>query len=176
PTLQDYEQLPNIQACVRETTRWRPLTPTGVPHRPREDDVYEGYSIPKDTICIPNTWALDHDTDVHGPDAEECRPERHLDARGQLLPSVPDSTMEEGHVTYGFGSRICVGRAVSDRSLLIQMASMLRACKFSMGKGEDKKPFVADTLTNGGLDSSRPMPFPCVVTPRSAETKSMVAQ
>jgi len=176
PTLQDYEQLPYIQACVKETMRWRPLTPAGIPHRLREDDIYEGYFIPKDTICIPNTWALNHDTDVYGPDAEEFRPERHLDAQGQLLPSVPD-TKEEGHVTYGFGSRICVGRAVSNRSLFIEMASMLWTFKFSMGKGEDGKPFVADTLTNGGLGVAyRPMPFPCVMTPRSAETKSMVAQ
>ncbi|RDB17158.1 hypothetical protein Hypma_001986 [Hypsizygus marmoreus] len=176
PTLQDYDNLPYIQACVKETMRWRPLAPAGIPHRLREDDVYEGYFIPKDTICIPNTWALNHDPAMYGLDAEEFRPERHLNTDGQLLPSVPD-TKEEGHVTYGFGQRICVGRAVSNRSLFVEMASMVWCFQFTMGKDDQGKTFVPDILSNGAPGVAyRPKWFPCVMTPRSTDTQRIVEQ
>ena len=56
PTFADYDNLPYIRALVKETLRWRPAAPVGVPHRVIEDDTYEGYRIPQGAICIPNVW------------------------------------------------------------------------------------------------------------------------
>lgn len=52
----DYDSLPYVRALVKEALRWSPVDPMGLPHRLTEDDVYEGYFIPKSTICIANVW------------------------------------------------------------------------------------------------------------------------
>jgi len=56
PTFADYDHLPYIRAVVKEIMRWRPVGPVGIPHRVIQNDVYEGYHIPKGAICIPNVW------------------------------------------------------------------------------------------------------------------------
>lgn len=96
----------------------------GVPHRLCQDDWYEVSGqrvfLPKNTICVVNAWlvplsvvitqtksslrGLNHDPDVYGADAEEFKPERHLDEAGSLKPATPE-TKDESHVSYGFGRR-----------------------------------------------------------------------
>lgn len=47
PALSDRPNLRYIDYIVEETTRWRPLSPIGIPHRSLKDDVYNGMFIPK---------------------------------------------------------------------------------------------------------------------------------
>lgn len=56
PTLADRLQLPYLEACIKESLRWGPVTPEGLPHVARADDHYGGHYIPKGTIMIPNVW------------------------------------------------------------------------------------------------------------------------
>ena len=49
PTLEDREQLPFIEAVVKETLRWNTVTPLGAPRAVVEDDVYDGWLIPAGT-------------------------------------------------------------------------------------------------------------------------------
>ena len=128
PTFADYPHLPYIRAMVKEVLRWRPIGPLGSPHRSIEDDWYEGMFIPKGTICIPNVWHMNRDPELFGKNAEHFDPARYLDANGCLhvAPGLSD-IKEEGHFTYGFGRRICVGRHMADNSLFINMAIMLWA-------------------------------------------------
>lgn len=75
PNFTDKEDLPYIGAVLKETMRWNPVTPLGIPHRSSEDDMVDGYLIPKgmwgclsrtsvftdksvtpDTIVFGNTW------------------------------------------------------------------------------------------------------------------------
>jgi cytochrome P450 len=45
PTFSDFEHLPYICAIVKETLRWRPAGPIGLPHLSSEDDWYNGMFI-----------------------------------------------------------------------------------------------------------------------------------
>lgn len=54
PEMSDMPRLPVLRATVKEVVRWRQATPLGVPHMVMEDDVYEGYLIPKGAICHAN--------------------------------------------------------------------------------------------------------------------------
>ena len=56
PTFEDRENLPYVDALVKEALRWHPVVPMGVPHVTTEDDIYEGYFIPKGSILLPNIW------------------------------------------------------------------------------------------------------------------------
>jgi cytochrome P450 len=41
PNLADRPRSRFIEYIVEETTRWRPLSPVGIPHNSTEDDIYE---------------------------------------------------------------------------------------------------------------------------------------
>lgn len=56
PTFEDFADLPYMRACVKETLRWRPVTPTNIPHELTRDDVYEGYLIKQGTVIQVNQW------------------------------------------------------------------------------------------------------------------------
>lgn len=56
PTLEDLPNLPYMRACVKETLRWRPVTPTNVPHELIRDDVYDGYTLKQGTVIQVNQW------------------------------------------------------------------------------------------------------------------------
>src|SRR5258708_38052482 len=85
PTFADSPRLPYVQAIIREILRWRPTLPFLIPHASIEEDWYEGMYIPKGTICIANVWHCNRDREVFGDDADDFRPERHLDENGELL-------------------------------------------------------------------------------------------
>lgn len=60
PNFADRPSLPYIDALVRESVRWQPVLPLGVPHRLLADDEYNGYFIPKGTLVIANQWCASH--------------------------------------------------------------------------------------------------------------------
>ncbi|KAF9230135.1 cytochrome P450, partial [Melanogaster broomeanus] len=59
PTLDDRSSLTYIDAIMRETLRWNPVTPLSIPHAAVNDDIYDGYHIPKGATVMTNTW-FDH--------------------------------------------------------------------------------------------------------------------
>jgi cytochrome P450 len=154
PTFADAPRLPYVCAVIKEVLRWRPALPLGLPHATIEDDWYEGMFIPKGTVCIPNAWHCNRDRAVFGEDADEFRPERHLDERGEPRTGPgPVETSQAGHVTFGFGRRICVGKELAADSLFIDTARMLWAANFERARDENGKevPLDVDTLVDAGL-------------------------
>ncbi|KAG6918155.1 hypothetical protein DXG01_016140 [Tephrocybe rancida] len=51
PDLSDRQNMPYLEAIYREVMRWRPVLPLGLSHVVSEDDIYNGYFIPKG-LCI----------------------------------------------------------------------------------------------------------------------------
>jgi cytochrome P450 len=55
PVFEDLPNLPIVRAIIKEGIRYRFIVAgTGVPHMVEEDDVYEGYFIPKGTLFHAN--------------------------------------------------------------------------------------------------------------------------
>ena len=129
PTFADYPHLPYIRSMVKECVRWRPIAPVGVPHRTTEADWYEGMFIPKDTVCIANLWHMNRDPEIFGKDTEHFDPGRYLDASAGV-----SDVKEQGHFSYGFGRRNCVGRYMADNSIFISIAVLLWAAKIERKK------------------------------------------
>ena len=144
PTFADASRLPYVRAIVREVLRWRPPFPLGVPHETTEDGWYEGMFISKGTTCIANLWHCNHDRTVFGDDADDFKPERHLGYDGELLPG-PKETNQEGHVSFGFGRRICVGKHLANDSLFIHTARILWATSIKCARDENGEELPPDT-------------------------------
>ncbi|KAJ5986380.1 hypothetical protein N7451_010745 [Penicillium sp. IBT 35674x] len=112
PNFDDAARLPYLNAFIHEVLRWRPITPLSVPHAVTEDDMYEGYHIPKGSTVLANNWAMDLDQNVF-EDPESFQPERWL-----ATPNYPSSS-------FGFGKRICPGQHLGRRSLFIVICRLL---------------------------------------------------
>ena len=83
PTFSDIEKMPYITAMLRETFRWRTVAPIAIPHSTIQDDVYEGYFIPKGTTVFALSHHIHMDEELY-PDHTQFKPERFLDEAGQL--------------------------------------------------------------------------------------------
>jgi hypothetical protein len=79
-------------------------------------------------------------------------PRATVDANGDIPPGPPN-TKGEGHVTYGFGRRLCVSQYVADNSLFINIAALLWATKIECEKDALSQliPFDLDRFEDHGL-------------------------
>ncbi|TFY76981.1 hypothetical protein EWM64_g7032 [Hericium alpestre] len=129
PEYDDRSRLPFIDAICQEILRWKPIAPLGLPHAAAEDDVYDGYFIPKGATVLGNVWAILHDPDIY-PDPEVFDPDRFLTPDGQVKNDPVLTSV------FGFGRRICPGRHLVDSTLWIAAASLLSA--FNVCKAKDE--------------------------------------
>lgn len=116
PTFEDRDSLPYIAAVAKESMRWQPVAPVGLPHVSLEDDEYKGYFIPAGSSVIANLWYADPcssmDPDAHTvnrafsrdprvyPEPETFNPDRFL-KDGKLDPAVQDPKT----FVFGYGRR-----------------------------------------------------------------------
>ncbi|KAJ7459915.1 cytochrome P450 [Mycena latifolia] len=165
PEFKDRPSLPYIEALYREVMRWKPVLPLGVAHATTEDDVYEGYFIPKGATVMSNIWAMTHDESIY-PEPDRFNPDRFFRADGTLND---DDTV----LAFGFGRRVCPGRHLADATVWATIASVLAT--FTIGKAKDAagneidiKPVYSDGFV------SHPEPFECSITPRSETAKDLI--
>ena len=71
PTVEDRERLPFVSALVTEALRWHTVVPTSIPHRVMEDDLHDGYLIPKGALIIPNIWYVPRLLAIHRSDLKQ---------------------------------------------------------------------------------------------------------
>lgn len=165
PTFSDREELPYINAMIKETTRWWPMAPMGFPHTATETFYHEGMRIPKGAYLLPAVWWFLHDPSVYS-DPDSFAPERFLPPRNE-----PDPDSE----TFGYGRRRCPGRFFADASLYLNIAQTLAV--FSIGKAVDGdgKEIEVDVKPGPGV-LTYVGKFPFQVKPRSASHADMIRQ
>ena len=132
-------QLKYIEACIRETLRFMgPINAIQV--HAREPTVIGGrYRVTPDLGITLNIRGLHHDHKVWGDDADEFRPERLLDGGWENLP--PNAWKP-----FGNGLRACIGRALAEQEMLINVALILQ--RFTVTKANPGyKLALKSTLT-----------------------------
>jgi hypothetical protein len=92
---------------------------------------------------------MNRDPEIFGKNTEDFDPARYLDASGDIAPGVLE-LRKDGHFSYGFGGRICVGRQMADNSLFINIAILLWAMKFERKKDASGRFLPLDV--NGWVD------------------------
>ncbi|KAK7978164.1 hypothetical protein PG988_005654 [Apiospora saccharicola] len=165
PTPDDFDRLPFIKACMYETIRWRPVAAGGVAHMLTRDDTYEGYFLPKGTICFANTWAIHNDeTEYERPG--EFLPDRFLGNEYGTRVPVDKSTDSHRRTTYAFGAgrRACPGQQLAKNSLMLNMAKIAWAFNLAPGSAVVNDD-IGTAYSDGFLIA--PEKFPLLITPRS---------
>ncbi|CAM1509768.1 Fc.00g001030.m01.CDS01 [Cosmosporella sp. VM-42] len=167
PKFSDFKDIPYINQIVKEGMRWRPVAVTGLPHRVREDDWYEGMLIPKDSTLFVPVWALHHteelfkNHDTFDPDRFVDHPKLANDYAGTFLIH---------HYGYGAGRRLCPGIHFAERNMWRIAAKLLWAYEFS----EPVDPVTGKTISldanayNAGILQG-PLPFKVQIKPRSEQ-------
>ncbi|KAG2054196.1 cytochrome P450 [Suillus hirtellus] len=166
PTFEDRTSLSYIESVLRETLRWQPIVPLGVPHASTSDDTYDGYFIPKGTIIMCNIWGISRDEKRY-PKASRFMPERFLDVNGTLTDDNP-----AGYV-FGFGRRACPGRYAADASLWSAIVTLLATVEFSSAKDDQGKVIEFTPQFTTGITRA-PMVFPCNLSSRSRAHSELV--
>jgi cytochrome P450 len=167
PSFADRDSLPYTEALVTEVLRWNVVFPTGFPHCVSEDDIHDGYYIPKGSMVIPNVWSMLNDPQTYA-NPTQFNPERFLAKDGR------EPEMEPRTVCFGFGRRICPGLHLADASIWISTAMSLAVFDISkvVENGVEVTPEV-DPLPG---TSSHPKPFKCSIKPRSATALGLIEQ
>ncbi|KAF2634232.1 cytochrome P450 [Massarina eburnea CBS 473.64] len=162
PCWEDYAQLPYIAQIVKETMRWRPVTPLGVPHATNADDIVDGYTIPKNTTVFLNVWGLhQQETSSTDPPPFDFNPDRFAN-RTALAPTYAASShyAARDHYGYGAGRRLCPGIHLAERNLFVGVAKLLWAFEWTPGSvGIDVDPQTG--YSEGFLHCAKP--FTCEV-------------
>lgn len=135
PTFDDMPEMPVLRAFIRETLRWRPPVPTGIPHEVTQDDVYEGYHIPKGSVIHPLEWSISRDPEVF-PQPDDWNPTRwlHSDYPTYQEPLNKYPTITQ-YSQFGYGRRTCQGMGVTEADLFVGLGSV--AWLFSMHGDEE---------------------------------------
>ncbi|TFK43282.1 cytochrome P450 [Crucibulum laeve] len=165
PTFADRENLPYVDALVKEVFRWNSVVPTGMPHKAMQDDVHEGFFIPKGSLIIPNVWGLTHDSRTY-PNPKEFKPERFIPSEHGIVEPDPRE------LCFGFGRRICPGLHLADASVFISCAMTLAA--FNISKVVENGVIIDPIHDNTTGAISHPKPFKCWIQPRSNKAISLI--
>ncbi|KLO09753.1 cytochrome P450 [Schizopora paradoxa] len=168
PELTDRDQLPYCSALCKEILRWNTVTPLGLPHATHKDDMYAGCFVQAGTIIFANHWAMSRDP-VEYKDPEVFNPERFLPKAGQRVPRDP------GKFVFGFGRRICPGKASAENTIFLMATQILAVFNISKAVNDDgtlMEPVVK--FSSEGI-SRHPEKFACSIKPRSKEAAGLIA-
>ncbi|KAJ5721393.1 uncharacterized protein N7483_009327 [Penicillium malachiteum] len=169
PVPDDKPNLPYITAIVEELFRWRPAGPEGVPHMNREEVSYNGYTIPKGSVVIPNIWTISREEAVFGPSPDEFIPDRWMGKDGKTLQPFPAAA-------FGYGRRTCPGRHFARNVIWIVIARLVWAFDIKAGLSETGEPTVVDPIACTYGMVMRALPFKASFNPRGPWVREIITR
>ena len=108
PLFEQIQQMPYFKACHLEVTRVYPSTPMIIPRYVSEGGInLHGKHAPAGTEIGANPYVVQRDRGVFGEDADKFRPERWLESAEKA------AHMEKHILTWGYGTRICLGKNIA---------------------------------------------------------------
>lgn len=128
----DIDNLPYLQAVIKETLRLHAPIPFLIPRKALQDTEFMGYHIPKNTQLFVNAWAIGRDPECWD-EPSSFKPERfigsNVDYKGQHFELIP----------FGAGRRMCVGIPLADRMLHLALGSLLHEFDWELDSSVTRK-------------------------------------
>ncbi|KAF8172938.1 cytochrome P450 [Mycena galopus ATCC 62051] len=171
PDASDRAQLPYVDALCKEVIRWHVAAPLGVPHRTREDFIYdrgdglEPLLIPKDSLIIPNLWKMARDPERYvNPTVFD--PSRFLSKEGR------EAEQDPGSICFGYGRRICPGQLLAEMVVFLGCSAILSV--FNISKARENGAIVEPVVGQTAGSISHLLPFRCAVEPRNERAQALI--
>ena len=120
--LEDKMKLTYVEATIMDILRHVDVEPLSLMRIVPRDIEFKGYTIPNDTLIIPNIDSVLSDLKIWG-DPKVFRPERFLDENGRLIKP-------EEWIPFLFGPRNCLGESLARMELFLFLSSMLQKFEF----------------------------------------------
>ncbi|KAH7381516.1 cytochrome P450 [Pyrenochaeta sp. MPI-SDFR-AT-0127] len=176
PQLSDSPNMPILRAVVMELIRWRPITPSSIPHETTEDDIYDGYFIPKGTYIHPNQWAITRDASMY-PDPEVFNPDRWLNpAYPTYKEPITKFPCIQNFTTFGYGRRLCMGMDLVEQEFFVAMGAMAWACCIEKKRDELGREIHVPEHEYSTYLISRPKAFAFNLVPRSEKKVRLIEE
>lgn len=171
PTIQDMRQMPVVRAFVCEIMRWRPPSPSGIPHTLVHDDEYNGYRIPAGSWVFPLFWTIGRDTQTY-PKPDDFNPARWSDPAYPTYREPLDKYPTiSGSFTFGYGERVCPGQAFAESVSFLAFASLAWLFTVRLNAGAplqtDESKATDPTMNYKPFIITKPYPFPMKLEIRS---------
>lgn len=171
PTIQDMRQMPVVRAFVCEIMRWRPPSPSGIPHALAQDDEYHGYHISAGSWVFPPFWTIGRDPETY-PKPDDFNPARWLDPAYPTYREPLDKYPTiSGSFISGYGVRVCPGQAFAESVSFLAFASL--AWHFNVRLNDEASHRNDDLQTTDPTMNytpfmiTKPYPFPMKLEVRS---------
>jgi len=153
PRMTDRAAMPYLVSIVWETFRWSPPVPVTLPHRNRNDEEFDGYAIPKDTMLVASLWSITRDPEFH-TNANDFNPDRY-EVDGERIP----------YYVFGYGHRRCPGADMAFAQLFHQATFILSCFTLKAQLDANGKPIIPEAKFAGEM-VRKPEPFPYDIQPR----------
>ncbi|XP_031625482.1 probable cytochrome P450 304a1 [Contarinia nasturtii] len=140
PTLNDRQNLPYVEATIRESLRHETLIPSGLPHTAMADTKFRGYDIPKGTIVFSSLHASHVNDKETWKNPDQFQPERFLDESGQFSPKLDKS------MPFGAGKRICAGETFARNTLFLLVSALVQNFNIIL-PANGRMPLPCETLS-----------------------------
>ena len=129
PDPMEIVKLPYLNAVVKETFRIYPVAMLTFPRVACSEEELYGYRVPENTILLGCIYLAHQREDIY-PDHKQFKPERFLER--QFSPYE--------FVTFGGGSRRCIGEALAQFEMKIAIATILNNYDLKLASNEPEKP------------------------------------
>lgn len=143
----DLPNLPYLRCVIDETLRMFPVDPLLAPHEASEDCTVGGFHVPRGTMLLVNTWAIQNDR-KYWAEPEEFRPERFRGVEGEreglgflLFP-------------FGAGRRGCPGEGLAERMVGLVLGTLIQCFEWER-QGEE----MVDMTEGTGLTMPKAQPL-----------------
>jgi cytochrome P450 len=137
PALADLAKLPYIEMVIREAMRLYPPAPMFA-REPIDDVTIGGYDVPKGSLIIINTYALQRDGRFFD-DPEQYDPERFASGWEGRIPRY-------AYLPFGGGPRVCIGNAFAMMEARLILATVAQRYKLSSQSADEIRPIQLVTL------------------------------
>ncbi|KAL9541409.1 hypothetical protein MBANPS3_009135 [Mucor bainieri] len=155
PGFQDRLEVPYCIAVIKESMRYRSISPFGIPHSVQQDVLIDNFIIPKGAMLISSMDSM-HQSANNYSCPEKYSPERFMDNLKTMHAAANGKLEERDHYAFGWGRRLCPGVQLAEAQIFNALIQVLARCSIE-ADDELGLPNI-DESCSGGV-TSMPMPY-----------------